>query len=135
MNGTAVANRLQNSFKITGTDHRIIEILGLRPSNRLPVSYYKRVIPLVWIPNHVILATSQSKWRWHILFRKTTVEEGRIKFQWSINTNATHYIFAEINFESFILSIIVVMLTIQYSFICVFNKLISRKEKKRKIKI
>ena len=61
MNGTAVANRLQNSFKITGTDHRIIEILGLRPSNRLPVSYYKRVIPLVWIPNHVILATSQSK--------------------------------------------------------------------------
>jgi hypothetical protein len=47
--GTAVANRLQNSFKITGTDHRIIEILGLRPSNRLPVSYYKRVIPLVWI--------------------------------------------------------------------------------------
>jgi hypothetical protein len=27
MNGTAVANRLQNSFKITCTDHRIIEIL------------------------------------------------------------------------------------------------------------
>jgi hypothetical protein len=25
---------------ITCTDHRIIEILGLRPSNRLPVSYY-----------------------------------------------------------------------------------------------
>ena len=40
MNGTAVTNRLQNSFKITCTDHRIIEILGLRPSNRLPVSYY-----------------------------------------------------------------------------------------------
>ena len=38
-NGTAVTNRLQNSFKITCTDHRIIEILGLRPSNRLPVSY------------------------------------------------------------------------------------------------
>jgi hypothetical protein len=36
MNGTAVTNRLQNSFKITCTDHRIIEILGLRPSNRLP---------------------------------------------------------------------------------------------------
>ena len=46
MNGTAVANRLQNSFKITCTDHRIIEILGLSPSNRLPVSYYcsKKVI-------------------------------------------------------------------------------------------
>jgi hypothetical protein len=29
MNGTAVTNRLQNSFKITCTDHRIIEILGL----------------------------------------------------------------------------------------------------------
>jgi hypothetical protein len=40
MNGTAVTNRLQNLFKITCTDHRIIEILGLRPSNRLPVSYY-----------------------------------------------------------------------------------------------
>jgi hypothetical protein len=24
-------------------DHRIIEILGLRPSNRLPVSYYKHI--------------------------------------------------------------------------------------------
>ena len=24
---------------VTCTDHRIIEILGLRPSNRLPVSY------------------------------------------------------------------------------------------------
>ena len=32
MNGTAITNRLQNSFKITCTDHRIIEILGLRPS-------------------------------------------------------------------------------------------------------
>jgi hypothetical protein len=43
MNGTVKTNRLQNSFKkkiITCTDHRIIEILGLRPSNRLPVSYY-----------------------------------------------------------------------------------------------
>ena len=40
MNGTAVTNRLQNSFKITCTDHCTIEILGLRPSNRLPVSYY-----------------------------------------------------------------------------------------------
>ena len=43
MNGTVIANRLQNSFKIkdnTCTDHCIIEILGLRPSNRLPVSYY-----------------------------------------------------------------------------------------------
>ena len=40
INGTTIANRLQNSFKITCTDHRIIEILGLRPSNRLPVSYY-----------------------------------------------------------------------------------------------
>ena len=39
MNGTAITNRLQNSFKITCTDHRIIEILGLRSSNRLPVSY------------------------------------------------------------------------------------------------
>jgi hypothetical protein len=35
-----LANQLQNSFKITCTDHRIIEILGLRPSNKLPVSYY-----------------------------------------------------------------------------------------------
>ena len=42
MNGTAITNRLQNSFKITCTDHRIIEILELRPSNRLPVSYYYR---------------------------------------------------------------------------------------------
>jgi hypothetical protein len=25
--------------RLTCTDHRIIEILGLRPSNRLPVSY------------------------------------------------------------------------------------------------
>ena len=40
MNGTAVTNRLQNVFRKTCTDHRIIEILGLRPSNRLPVSYY-----------------------------------------------------------------------------------------------
>jgi hypothetical protein len=42
MNGTATTNRLQNSFKIKDNnvhDHRIIEILGLRPSNRLPVSY------------------------------------------------------------------------------------------------
>jgi hypothetical protein len=38
MNGTAVANRVQNPFKITCTDHRIIELLGLRPSNRL---FYK----------------------------------------------------------------------------------------------
>ena len=37
MNGAAVTNRLQNSFKIACPDHRIIEILGLRPSNRLPV--------------------------------------------------------------------------------------------------
>jgi hypothetical protein len=28
MNGTAITNRLQHSFKITRTDHRIIEILG-----------------------------------------------------------------------------------------------------------
>ena len=34
MNRTAITNRPQNSFKITCTDHRIIEILGLRPSNR-----------------------------------------------------------------------------------------------------
>ena len=40
MNGTAITNRLQNSFKITCTDHRIIEILGLRSSNRLSVSCY-----------------------------------------------------------------------------------------------
>ena len=26
--------------RLTCTDHRVIEILGLRPSNRLPVSYY-----------------------------------------------------------------------------------------------
>ena len=44
MNGTAIINRLQNSFKITCTDHRIIEILGLHPSNRLPVSYYFKKI-------------------------------------------------------------------------------------------
>ena len=31
---------ITSHFKITCTDHRIIEILGLRPSNRLPVSYY-----------------------------------------------------------------------------------------------
>jgi hypothetical protein len=32
---------LNNEFvRLTCTDHRIIEILGLRPSNRLPVSYY-----------------------------------------------------------------------------------------------
>jgi hypothetical protein len=42
MNGTAVTNRLQNSFKITCTDLRIIEILELRPSNRLPVTYYHK---------------------------------------------------------------------------------------------
>ena len=44
MNGTVITNRLQNSFKIKDNnvygDHCIIEILGLRPSNRLPVSYY-----------------------------------------------------------------------------------------------
>ena len=28
------------AVRLTCTDHRIIEILGLRPSNRLPVSYY-----------------------------------------------------------------------------------------------
>ena len=39
MNGIAITNRLQNSFKIICTDHRIIEILGLRPSIRLLVSY------------------------------------------------------------------------------------------------
>ena len=39
MNRTAVTNRLQNSFKITCTDHHIIEILGLHTSNKLPVSY------------------------------------------------------------------------------------------------
>jgi hypothetical protein len=43
MNGTAITNRLQNLFKITCTDHRIIEILGLHPSNRLPVSYYVEI--------------------------------------------------------------------------------------------
>ena len=46
MNGTAITNRLQNSFKITCTDHRIIEILGLRPSNRLPVSYYNKNVKI-----------------------------------------------------------------------------------------
>jgi hypothetical protein len=46
MIGTAVSNRLQTSFKITCTDHRIIEILGLRPSNRLSVSYYRIKIDL-----------------------------------------------------------------------------------------
>jgi hypothetical protein len=44
MIGTAVSNRLQTSFKITCTDHRIIEILGLRPSNRLSVSYYVLIL-------------------------------------------------------------------------------------------
>ena len=28
------------AVRLTCTDHRIIQILGLRPSNRLPVSYY-----------------------------------------------------------------------------------------------
>ena len=46
MNGTSIANWLQNSFKITCTDHRIIEILGLRPSNRLSVSYYLMTLDL-----------------------------------------------------------------------------------------
>jgi hypothetical protein len=41
MNGTAVTNRLHNSFKITGPDHRIIEILGLRPSNICCLSHIK----------------------------------------------------------------------------------------------
>ena len=43
MNGTAITNRLQNSFKIKDNNlygHCIIEILGIRPSNRLPLSYY-----------------------------------------------------------------------------------------------
>ena len=31
--------RILRSVRLTCTDHRIIEILGLRPSNRLPVSY------------------------------------------------------------------------------------------------
>ena len=31
------------SGEVTCTDHRVIEILGLRPSNRLPVSYYKNM--------------------------------------------------------------------------------------------
>ena len=32
------------AVRLACTDHRIIEILGFRPSNRLPVSYYS-VIP------------------------------------------------------------------------------------------
>ena len=43
MNGTAITNWLQNSFKIKDNNlygHCIIEILGIRPSNRLPLSYY-----------------------------------------------------------------------------------------------
>jgi hypothetical protein len=47
MNGTAIANRLQNSFKIKDNNvygSCIIEILGLRPSNRLPVSYYCQIL-------------------------------------------------------------------------------------------
>ena len=48
MNGTAVTNRLQNLFKITCTVYRIIEILGLRPSNRLPVLYYDNRCYLTW---------------------------------------------------------------------------------------
>jgi hypothetical protein len=30
--------------RLTCTDHRIIEILGLRPSNRLPVSFYMEIV-------------------------------------------------------------------------------------------
>jgi hypothetical protein len=46
MNGPAVTNRLQNSFKLTCTDHRIIEILGLRPSNRSPCLLLEDVVLL-----------------------------------------------------------------------------------------
>jgi hypothetical protein len=48
-------------FVIACTDHRIIEILGLRPSNRLPVSYY-------FIESTVF---SFMRWNmtWHIFWR------------------------------------------------------------------
>ena len=64
MNGTVVTNRLQNSFKITCTDHRIIEILGLRPSNRLPVSYYFLVLDVN--RNLRVYATNRTHttWKW-----------------------------------------------------------------------
>jgi hypothetical protein len=44
MNGTAITNRLQNSFKIKDNNvygSSYYWILGFRPSNRLPVSYYR----------------------------------------------------------------------------------------------
>jgi hypothetical protein len=42
MNGTAwaITNRLQNSFKITCADHRIIEILGLRFIRKRMTPFY-----------------------------------------------------------------------------------------------
>ena len=36
-------------MRLTCTDHRIIEILGLRPSNRLPVSYYENIYEVLSI--------------------------------------------------------------------------------------
>ena len=42
--------------RLTCTDHRIIEILGLRPSNRLPVSYYQTTIWPILSEAYVLLS-------------------------------------------------------------------------------
>ena len=36
------------AVRLTCMDHRIIDILGLRPSNRLPVSYYIKLMRVSW---------------------------------------------------------------------------------------
>ena len=44
-------------------DHRIIEILGLRPSNRLPVSYYNKYDFMVYLgkKSHPIITIFLTK--------------------------------------------------------------------------
>jgi hypothetical protein len=42
--------KYRGTIEPRATDHRIIEILGLRPSNRLPVSYYGLLRQL--LPNY-----------------------------------------------------------------------------------
>jgi hypothetical protein len=43
------------------TDHRIIEIVGLRPSNMLPVSYYCKYLVVKTIFNELYQALNMKK--------------------------------------------------------------------------
>jgi hypothetical protein len=69
-------------------DHRIIEILGPRPSNRLPVSYYKCMLDIFNLFHHYFTCTITYRYMEIVHYVTLTIDIFGIRtYQkyWSVN--------------------------------------------------